>query len=140
MATTRSRLSRPIGGAPAWTIALLAAAAITLVPWTAVVTTQLPAHHVARHWDVAWAGFDAGLAAVLLATVVAALRGSAWLPGLALAAAALLICDAWFDVVTAASGIDLQLAVLTAVFLELPLVVVCVIASRSAVARPTGSG
>ncbi len=93
---------------------------------------QLPAHHVARHWDVAWAGFDAGMAAVLLATVVAAVRGSAWLTGLALAAAAMLLCDAWFDVVTSARPVDLWVAVASAVAVELPLAAICVVVSRSA--------
>jgi hypothetical protein len=135
MSQTRSRLLRPVGGAPAWTIVLLAAAAVTLVPWTAVITAHLPAHHVARHWDVAWAGFDAGLAVGLFAVVVAALRDSAWLGGLALAAGALLVCDAWFDIVTADGGNDLRLAVLSAVLVELPLVVVCLVVARSAVRR-----
>ena len=125
------RLSQSIGGAPAWAIVVLGAAAALLLPWTVVLTTALPAHHVARHWDVAWAGFDAGLAAVLLATVVAAVRRSAWLSGLALAAAAVLLCDAWFDVVTSAGGLDLWLAVASALVLELPLAGLCVVVSRS---------
>ena len=131
--TMRSRLSQPVGGAPAWAILLLGAAAIALVPWSIALTTQLPAHHVARHWDVAWAGFDAGMAAVLIATVVAAVRGSAWLTGLAMAAAAMLVCDAWFDVVTSAPD-DFWVAVASALVVELPLAVVCVLVSRSAVA------
>lgn len=125
------RLSQPIGGAPAWAIVVLGAAAAMLLPWTVVLTTVLPANHVARHWDIAWAGFDAGLAAVLLATVVAAIRRSAWLSGLALAAAAVLLCDAWFDVVTSAGGLDLWLAVASALVLELPLAGLCLVVSRS---------
>jgi len=135
-----SRLLQPIGGAPAWAIGLLGIAAVVLVPWSVALTAELPAHHVARHWDVAWAGFDAGLAIALLATVVAAVRGSHWLSGLATAAAAMLLCDAWFDVVTSASRLDLWLALASAVVVELPLAVVCVVVSRSAVqvARRTG--
>jgi hypothetical protein len=132
----RSRLSQPVGGAPAWAILLLGVAAIALIPWSAALTTQLPAHHVARHWDVAWAGFDAGMAAVLLATVLAALRGSPWLPGLAMAAAAMLLCDAWFDVVTSAEELDFWIALVSAAFVELPLAAVCVLVSRSSVRGP----
>ena len=128
----RSRLSQSVGGAPAWTIVLLGAAAVALVPWTIVLSTQLPAHHVVRHWDLAWAGFDVGMAAVLAATVVAALRGSTWLAGLAMAAAAMLVCDAWFDVVTSASAVDFWVALVSALVVELPLAVVCVVVSRRA--------
>ena len=127
-----SRLSQPVGGAPAWAIALLAATAVALVPWSIALSTRLPAHHVVRHWDVAWAGFDVGLAIVLGATVVVALRGSAWLPGLAMASAAMLLCDAWFDVVTSANDVDLGVALGSAAIVELPLAVVCVVVSRRA--------
>ena len=134
----RSRLSQPVGGAPAWAIVLLGVAAVALVPWSIALTMQLPAHHVARHWDVAWAGFDAGMAVVLIATVVAAIRGSAWLTGLAMAAAAMLLCDAWFDVVTSAPD-ERWVAVASALVVELPLAVVCVLVSRSAVYSPATS-
>ena len=136
--TMRSRLSQPVGGAPAWAIVLLGVAAVALVPWSIALTMQLPAHHVARHWDVAWAGFDAGMAVVLIATVVAAIRGSAWLTGLAMAAAAMLLCDAWFDVVTSAPD-ERWVAVASALVVELPLAVVCVLVSRSAVYSPATS-
>ena len=141
MGAMRSRLTQPVGGAPAWTIALLACAAVALVPWSVALTTRLPAHHVVRHWDVAWAGFDVGMAVVLAATVAAALRGSAWLAGLAMAAAAMLFCDAWFDVVTSASEVDFWVALASAVVVELPLAVVCVVVSRRAArARPVAAG
>ena len=130
--TMQPALSRSVGGAPAWTIVLLGTAAVVLIPWSVALTSELPAHHFARHWDVAWAGFDAGLAVALLATVVAAVRGSPWLSGLATAATAMLLCDAWFDVVTSASRLDLWLALASAVAVELPLALVCVVVSRSA--------
>jgi hypothetical protein len=136
--TMRSRLSQPVGGAPAWAIVLLGVVAVALVPWSIALTMQLPAHHVARHWDVAWAGFDAGMAVVLIATVVAAVRGSGWLTGLAMAAAAMLVCDAWFDVVTSAPD-ERWVAVASALVVELPLAVVCVLVSRSAVYSPATS-
>ena len=132
--TMLHRLLQPIGGAPAWAIALLATAAIVLVPWSVALTVELPAEHSVRHWDIAWAGLDAWLAIILIATVVAALRKSPWLPSLGLAAAAVLVCDAWFDVVTSDSRLDLWLALGTAMFLELPLAAVGVLISRSALA------
>jgi hypothetical protein len=125
-----SRLSQSVGGAPAWGIVVLAISAAALVPWSVALTTHLPAHHVVRHWDVAWAGFDVGMAIVLAATVVAALRGSRWLAGLAMAAAAMLVCDAWFDVVTSANGLDFWIAFGSAAAVEVPLAVVCLLVSH----------
>ena len=42
-------------------------------------------------------------AALLLATAYAALRRAAWIQSTAAAAATMLVCDAWFDIVTAAT-------------------------------------
>ncbi len=135
-----SRLSQPVGGAPAWTIMLIGAAAVGLVPWSVVVSTQLAGEHVVRHWDVAWVGFDVGLGVALLATVIAAVRASPWFPGFAMAAAAILLCDAWFDIVTSTSRLDLRLALASAAAVELPLGVVCVVATRSFLARAQPMG
>jgi hypothetical protein len=41
---------------------------LALVPWAIWLTTVLPSHEVAEHWDLAWGGFDLLLAAALLAT------------------------------------------------------------------------
>ncbi len=123
-----------------WAIALLGAAALVLVPWSVALTANLPAHHVARHWDVAWAGFDAGIAVALLATVAAAVRRSAWLAVIAGGAAAMLLCDAWFDVVTSSDQLDLWLAVAAAVFVELPLAGVCVLVAHSSLSSRDRDG
>ena len=111
---------------------MIGTAAVVLVPWSVALTAALPAHHVARHWDVAWAGFDAGIAITLLATVAAAVRRSAWLAVIAGAAAAMLLCDAWFDVVTSSDRLDLWLALAAALAVELPLAGVCILVARGA--------
>lgn len=111
---------------------MLGVAAVALIPWSIALTATLPEHHVARHWDLAWAGFDAGLAAILLATVVAAFRRSSWLSSLALAAAAMLVCDAWFDVVTSGTRLEMWLSFAGAILVELPLAVLCLVVSRRA--------
>ena len=135
----RQRLSQRLDDVPMWAIVLLGGAALLLVPWAVALTAELPAHHVARHWDVAWAGFDAGLAIVLLATVAAVVRRSAWRAVIAGGAAAMLVCDAWFDVVTSSDQLDLWLAVAAAVVVELPLAGVCIlVAHRSLPPRETG--
>jgi predicted branched-subunit amino acid permease len=109
---------------PSWLPRLAALVAIALVPWTLWLTFSLPSKHVSHHYDVAWVGFDVALAAVFAATAFAAYRRSAALVGLAAATAAMLICDAWFDVVTSAPGERLE-AVLQAGLAELPLAALC---------------
>jgi len=77
------------------------------------------------------------MAIMLAATVVTALRGSRWPAGLAMAAAAMLICDAWFDVVTSANEVDFWIALASAAAVDLPLAVVCIVVSHRALeSRP----
>lgn len=111
---------------PSWVGPVFVALAVLLVPWTVWLGSTLPARHLSEHWDVAWAGFDVGLAIALLSTAVAAMRGTAWLVPIATVTATLLVCDAWFDVVTAAHGRQLALALGQAIVLELPLAAACV--------------
>jgi len=105
---------------------LFAGFAVALVPWSAWLVVALPSHHVADHWDIAWAGFDIGLGVVLAATVVTALRSSRWLHAAAASAATMLVCDAWFDVMTSGRSLGFWLALAEALAVELPLAAVCV--------------
>ena len=59
-----------------WVPALFALVGIGLLPWTLWLSVALPSHHLARHWDLAWAGFDVLLMSTLLGTAVAAVRRS----------------------------------------------------------------
>jgi len=108
-----------------WPAAILAVVALVLIPWAIVLGQMLPSQHVANHWDAAWTGFDAILACSLLATAYASLRRRDLLRGLAAVSGTLLLCDAWFDVLTASSGTDVEVAILLAVFGEVPLALVC---------------
>src|SRR6266571_4964992 len=108
-----------------WVPALFALVGIGLLPWTLWLSVALPSHHLARHWDLAWAGFDVLLMSTLLGTAVAAVRRSPLLVGAAAAGGALLIADAWFDVLTGGPGDDRLLAVVLALAIELPLAVLC---------------
>ena len=101
------------------------ALALALIPWTAYLSATLPSEHVTHHWQVAWAGFDLFEALALVATVVAMIRRSTLVPMLAAIAGTALLCDAWFDLVTANPGRDLGWSVLEAVVGELPLAAVC---------------
>jgi hypothetical protein len=73
------------------------------------------------NWSLAWVGLDLAEAVAALLTAVLLTRGSprAALP--AVAGAALLLVDAWFDVCTSPPGLDRLLAVGEAALVELPL-------------------
>jgi hypothetical protein len=62
----------------------------------------------------------------LLLTAVAAIRGRPWLAIPATASGTLLVCDAWFDVLTARGTHEVTAALLEAVLVELPLAALCV--------------
>ena len=117
---------------PAWIIPLFAVGAVVLVPTIVLLAVVLPSTHQSEHWDVAWSGFDVMLALMLLAVAVTAWRGSAWLEAAAAGAATLLFVDAWFDVLTASSRSELIVALVEAVFVELPLALLCLWLTRGA--------
>jgi hypothetical protein len=116
----------------AWVVPLFSLSAIVLVPWIVFLVRSLPSTHAAAHWDIAWAGFDVGLALLLLGVAVAAWRRSSWLEGAATAAAALLVVDAWFDILTSSTSVELVTAIGEAVLVELPLAVLCFLLARDA--------
>jgi hypothetical protein len=110
---------------PAWVSILLGAVGVALVPWTLWLTFSLPSRHTTEHYDLAWVGFDVALAAAFVVSAVAVIRGSGWLEVSAAVTGTLLLCDAWFDVVTSTGGSEKIEAVLEACFAELPLAAVC---------------
>lgn len=115
----------PAGRFHSWAPRLLALAALCLVPWTLWLTFSLPSRHVSQHYDLAWTGFDVALAVAFGATAWSALRHPRWLAPLAAVTGTMLLCDAWFDIVTATGGAERVEAVLEAAFAELPLAAIC---------------
>jgi hypothetical protein len=111
--------------APRVVAPIFALLALGLVVWTGFLAVTLPNRHVAQNWNVAWAGFDLGLAVVLSLVAYGALRQRTWVATAAGAAAALLIVDAWFDVTTAAPGWDKLEAIVLACTSEIPLALGC---------------
>jgi hypothetical protein len=111
---------------PHWVVVLLGLVAVLLVPWTLYLTFTLPSRHLTLHYDLGWVGFDIALAVSFAATAWAAFRGSRWLVPLAAVTATMLVCDAWFDIVTSRPGGELWEAVAEAALVELPLAAVCV--------------
>src|SRR5919201_4515438 len=108
-----------------WVAALFAAAGVVLFPWTIWLSSSLPAHHVTTSWDLAWSGFDAGLAVMFLLTAFAAWRRSLWVGVCAAATGTLLVADAWFDVVLESHYDERLMAAILAAFVELPVAAVC---------------
>jgi hypothetical protein len=98
-------------------------ATIALIPWTLIYIAQLPDHHTAKHWNLAWAGFDLALCAALGVTAWCALRERALLIVGLIVSSTLLICDAWFDVATSLGTDDEVVTLATALAIELPLAI-----------------
>jgi hypothetical protein len=119
----RSRRSIQIRRIREW---LALCAAIALVPWTIYLAFTLPESYTAQHWEAAWVGFDVLLLAFMIATAVLGFAHHHWLTLFSFATGVLLLCDAWFDVLTAENG-DVVVSVLTAVLGELPLAAVLII-------------
>jgi len=109
---------------PRWITGLLSLTAVALIPWTLWLTSSLPSRHVTNHYDAAWVGFDIGLLCSFALTARAAYCRSLLLVPFAAATCALLLADAWFDVVTSGPGERLE-ALLEAGLAELPLAALC---------------
>jgi len=114
---------------------VLAMLGVGLLPWTLWLGLSLPSRKLAEHWDLAWVGFDLVLAASLLATAFSLVRHSPLLEAFAAATGALLLADAWFDIVTASSNKERWFAVGLALAGELPLAAVCFVLARPKMAR-----
>jgi hypothetical protein len=96
-------------------------------PWTLYLAVTLPARHVQQNfYNVAWTGFDVALAAAIVATGIGVLWRRLWVQSAATCAATLLVCDAWFDVLSSNAGIDRLEAILMATFPELPTAAFCI--------------
>ena len=117
------RLARPVddlGPSHRWLrrtrelrILLLVVSSVALVPWIAYLAVSLPPRYVAHNWDVTWVGFDVLLLVLMVATAVLGYLRRQMLVLTAFATGVLLICDAWFDVLTA-HGDDQVWSVVTA--------------------------
>ena len=99
--------------------------ALILIIWTAWEGYSLPGRATSEHYNLAWVGFDVVLTCALACTAWCRLRRPRYLPLAASAAGALLLVDAWFDVVSGGSGADTVLSVLLAGCVELPLAALC---------------
>lgn len=94
---------------------------VGMVPWIVYLALSLPKTYVAGHWTLLWVGFDVGLVTLLVATALAAWRRRQIMVPLLLVTATLLLCDAWFDVITSLGRRDGWVSVVTALCAEIPV-------------------
>jgi len=108
-----------------WVVIVYALIGLGLLPWALWLSESLKPHHSTNDWDLAWSGFDTGLALLFLSTAFAAYRRSPWVAALAAATGTLLVTDAWFDIVLESHSVERRNAILLAAFAELPTAAFC---------------
>ena len=114
-----------------WLAPVFFLAGFGLVPWTLYLFVTLPSRHLqAGYYDLAWGGFDLALASLFVATGVGLLGRRLWVQSTATATATMLVCDAWFDVLSSQPGSERLIAIALAVTAELPTAAVCLMIAR----------
>jgi hypothetical protein len=103
-------------------LGLMIAGSIVMVPWLVYLSMTLPENYVAHNWTATWVGFDILLMAFMVATAVLGYLRRQLLLLAAFTSGVLLICDAWFDLMTAGPK-DLKLSLITALGIEVPLAI-----------------
>ncbi|MEU7873724.1 hypothetical protein [Dactylosporangium sp. NPDC049140] len=98
----------------------IAVAAVLLVPWSLYLAQTLPDRFVTGQWRVAWVGFDAALVVSFAGGVWSGRRRHRAAVPLLAASAALLFCDAWFDVALDWGSADEAASLLPAMLVEVP--------------------
>jgi hypothetical protein len=103
-------------------LSLMVGGSIAMVPWLIYLYVTLPDRYVAHNWTVTWVGFDVLLVGFMLATALLGHLRRQLLMLAAFSSGVLLICDAWFDLMTAGPK-DLGLSLVTALLIEVPLAI-----------------
>ncbi|NIH78700.1 winged helix-turn-helix domain-containing protein [Amycolatopsis viridis] len=111
-------------------LVFLGAAAVCLVPWVLYLANTLPDQFDTAQWRVAWVGFDVALVGCFAAATWLGLRRRRAAVPLLAATAALLVCDAWFDVVLDWGSADRYASLALAVCAELPIAVLLMLTAR----------
>ncbi|MDH6246999.1 hypothetical protein [Mycobacterium sp. OTB74] len=95
-------------------LGLMIGGAVFMTPWIVYLAFTLPRTHMVRNWSLMWVGFDCLLVVFMAVTAVLAWLHRYLLVFAAFTTGILLLCDAWFDVMTASAG-ELRTTVVTAV-------------------------
>lgn len=103
-------------------LGLMIGCSIGMIPWLVYLSMTLPENYVAHNWTATWIGFDMLLATFMVATAVFGYLRRQVLLFAAFTSGVLLICDAWFDLMTAGPD-DVWVSVITALMIEVPLAI-----------------
>lgn len=106
-------------------LGIMTGGTLVLIPWVVYLSFALPDVYLVHDWTVTWVGFDLLLLALMAATVVFGMLRRQVMLLTAFATGTLLICDAWFDLMTAGPK-DFRVAELTAALGDLPLAAVLI--------------
>jgi hypothetical protein len=110
-------------------LGLMVGGSMAMVPWLGYLGMTLPDKYVAHNWPVTWIGFDILLVFFMVATAVLGYLRRQLLVISAFTTGVLLICYAWFDLMTAGPR-DLWLSITTALLIELPLAVFMIFSAQ----------
>ena len=103
----------------------MTACCLVLAAWIAILILTLPMRYTSHDWRGVWVGLDLAELAGFAATAWAAWHQRQILIFLMMVTGTLLVCDAWFDVLTAHTTGEMVQAVLEALLIELPLAALC---------------
>jgi hypothetical protein len=106
-------------------LGIMTGGTLVLIPWIIYLAFALPDDYLVHDWTVTWVGFDLLLLGLMAATVVFGMLRRQVMVLTAFATGTLLICDAWFDLMTAGAN-DFQIAIVTATFGDLPLAAILI--------------
>jgi hypothetical protein len=107
-------------------LTLMTGSTIVLIPWIIHLGLTLPVNYTAHNWPVTWIGFDGLLIAFMVATAVLGWLRRQLVLLTAFTTGVLLVCDAWFDILTSDLGHDMAVSLLTAALIELPLATIMI--------------
>jgi hypothetical protein len=106
------------------TVLFFLACAVSMIPWTVGLAATLPQRYVVGTWTLTWTGFDVVLIGCFSVTAWALWKQRQIALPAAMVTSVLLMCDAWFDLLTAHRGGDLLVSSVTALFGEIPIAIV----------------
>ena len=94
-------ISRRRQTARRWFVRFLAVCCISLIPWTIGLGVSLPRTYIAANWRLLWTGFDVVLLVCLSVTAWGLWKQRQVVVPASIITSVLLLCDAWFDLLTA---------------------------------------
>jgi hypothetical protein len=101
-------------------LSLIVGGLIVMIPWIGYLAVTLPQKYVAHNWPVTWIGFDILLLGFMAATAVLGFLRRQLIVLTGFTTGVLLICDGWFDLMTAKPE-DAAVSVVTAMLIQAPM-------------------